>query len=282
MRAWSPSDTGPPTTRSWSTPTISSSSTRWPGSMTSPSRTAPRFRPTGSASSRESMSPWRFQATAVMKPSAAIRAIGHTWPKSACGPAAAIAAAKRLRGPGVALPQGGLGAAGISRQGHLPGHGARFGRRVHAQCLHSPARGAPEALFREHAQRLGRISGGRHLPQARGARADRRSLVDGAVSRLQDLPGRRHQHQGRPCEHGALAGGSRAADGPRAHRVGGQAFTPGEGPWRGGEIPAQARPEPCCRTMCCTGARWASPCPWHGGSAARCARACANRCWEGR
>ena len=30
---------------------------------------------------------------------------------------------------------------------------------------------------------------------------------------LQDLPGRRHQHQGRPREHGALARGARAADG---------------------------------------------------------------------
>ena len=98
-------------------------------------------------------------------------------------------------GPGVVSTPRRTGLPGISRQGHLPGHGARFGRRVHAQCsiLHPLA--ARQKLF---SGSMRSALGGYRADDTfhrHAARADRRSLVDGAVSRLQDLPGRRHQHQ---------------------------------------------------------------------------------------
>ena len=58
-------------------------------------------------------------------------------------------------------------------------------------------------MFRRHAQRV-------EVRRSAGARS---------VPRHEDLPRRRHQYQGRPCEHGAFARGARAADGPSAGRV---------------------------------------------------------------
>ena len=109
---------------------------------------------------------------------------------------------------------------------------------------------------------------------ARRARRHRRSARAGPVPRPEDLPRRRHQHQGRPREHGALAGGARAADGPPAGRVAGDAC-PSSLKVRGqrGQVPAQEGDGAVsARTSCCTGPRWVSRCRSRSGSAGRCAQ----------
>ena len=89
----------------------------------------------------------------------------------------------------------------------------------------------------------------------------------------------RHQHQGRPREHGALARGARAADGPPARRVAGDAAVGAQGARRRGQVPVQEGDgAACCRATSCTGRRWASRCRSRAGSAGRCANACARRC----
>ena len=110
-------------------------------------------------------------------------------------------------------------------------------------------------------------------------RRHRRPAGADPVPRPEDLPGRRHQHQGRPRQHGALARSARAADGPPAGRMAGHAAVVAEA-----ARPAKAstcsrrRWSRTCRTTSCTGRRWASRCRWRAGSAARCASACATRC----
>ena len=53
-------------------------------------------------------------------------------------------------------------------------------------------------------------------------RQTRRSARADPVPRPEDLSGRRHQHQGGPRQHGALARSARAAHGPSARRMAGQ------------------------------------------------------------
>ncbi len=87
-------------------------------------------------------------------------------------------------------------------------------------CLRDPhalAALQPDAC----APTLGGYRRARGVRPPRAAGRHRRSAGADPVPRPQDLPGRRHQHQGRPREHGAFAGGARAADGPRAGRVAG-------------------------------------------------------------
>ena len=111
-------------------------------------------------------------------------------------------------------------------------------------------------------------------------RADRRPAGADPVPRPQDLSGRRHQHQGRPREHGALARSARAADGPPAGRVAGDACRRrSRCAARKGNGCSRKRSSRACRASCSTGRRWALPCRWRAGSAARCASACARRCW---
>ncbi len=73
-------------------------------------------------------------------------------------------------------------------------------------------------VFRRHAQE----------------RANRGPAGAGPIPRPEDLSGRRHQHQGRPREHGALARSARAPDGPPAGRMAGHAavVVQGSGPGR--------------------------------------------------
>ena len=66
------------------------------------------------------------------------------------------------------------------------------------------------AKLRARAGGLRRLRGVRSPCEARRHR--RRAVAD-PVPGSQDLSRRRHQHQGRPRQHGALAGGARAADG---------------------------------------------------------------------
>ena len=116
----------------------------------------------------------------------------------------------------------------------------------------------------------------RRLQRARGVRPPRRALRQrrsaraDPVPRPEDLPGRRHQHQGRPREHGAFARGARAADGPRARRMDGHAaVVASRSAARRARSCSRRRWSRACRTTCCTGRRWASRCRWRAGSAAR-------------
>ena len=61
----------------------------------------------------------------------------------------------------------------------------------------------------------GRLFGGRGLPPPRPPCRNRRSVRAGPVPRSQDIPRRRHQHQGGSGQHGPFARGARAADGSR-------------------------------------------------------------------
>ena len=104
---------------------------------------------------------------------------------------------------------------------------ARLGRgllpqRVDPARRHAPASCSVDA-FKAQARRLQR---GRGVPPARAPRRHRRPAGAGPVSRPEDLSGRRHQHQGRPREHGAFARGARAADGPSAGRMARDAARP--------------------------------------------------------
>ena len=100
------------------------------------------------------------------------------------------------------------------------------------------------------------------------SRGDRRPARPDSVPGLQDLAGGRHQHQGRPRQHGALARSARTADGPRAGRSG---WPPCPATSRSAAAKANTcsrRPlSRCCRTTCCTGPRWGSLCPWRAGCA---------------
>ena len=59
-----------------------------------------------------------------------------------------------------------------------------------------------------------RLQRDRRFPPPWRAGANRRSARVCSVPRPEHLPDRRHQYQGRPCQHGPLAGGKRASDGP--------------------------------------------------------------------
>ena len=87
--------------------------------------------------------------------------------------------------------------------------------------------------------RARRLQRGRGVPPPRAQGRHRRSAGAGPVPRPQDLSGRRHQHQGRPREHGALARGARAADGPPAGRVAGDAAVVAEDARRRRQVAAQ-------------------------------------------
>ena len=67
--------------------------------------------------------------------------------------------------------------------------------------------------------RARRLRRARGVSPPRAARRHRRPAGADPVPRPQDVPRRRHQHQGRSREHGALARSARAADGPSAGRV---------------------------------------------------------------
>ena len=77
------------------------------------------------------------------------------------------------------------------------------------------------ARVQARARRLRRASRCSSAMRARAGTDD--PLALDPVPRPQDLSGRRHQHQGRPREHGAFARGARAADGSSAGRVAGHA-----------------------------------------------------------
>src|SRR6185437_14133441 len=74
---------------------------------------------------------------------------------------------------------------------------------------------------------------------ARAQGGDRRPARARAVSRPQDLSRRRHQHQGRPREHGALARGARAADGSPAGRVAREPAVGSQDPLGRDQVPAE-------------------------------------------
>ena len=67
----------------------------------------------------------------------------------------------------------------------------------------------------------------------------RRPAGPDPVPRPQDLPDRRHQHQGRPRQHGPFAGSARTADGPQADRMAGHAALLAKNPRPGRQVPAQ-------------------------------------------
>jgi hypothetical protein len=166
------------------------------------------------------------------------------------------------------LPQGRLGAARVPRQDHLRRHGAQLGRGLLPLGLH-PARPDAPALFsprfKSQAGRLRRLRG---VPPPRRQGRHRRPAGADPVPRPQDLPGRRHQHQGRPRQHGPFAGGARAADGPQAGRMAGHAALRPQDPGRKASTCSRRRWSRTCRTTCCTARRWASRCRWRAGAPA--------------
>ncbi len=79
------------------------------------------------------------------------------------------------------------------------------------------------------------------------------------------------------AQHGAFARGARAADGPSAGRVAGDAAFVAEGARQRRQVAAQeghgAAPAAATSSI---GRRWASRCRWHAGSAGRCGSASAS------
>ena len=127
-----------------------------------------------------------------------------------------------VRRAGPALPQGRLGAARLPRQDHLRRHWPAIRSKpistVSPSCARRCAISCSATDFKADARRLQRPRG---LPPPCRQGRHRRPAGPDPVPRPQDLPGRRHQHQGRPGQHGALAGSARAADGSRTGRMAG-------------------------------------------------------------
>ncbi len=150
-------------------------------------------------------------------------------------------------------------------------HGARLGGGVLSLGLTSCVTRCVSAMFSaEFKRQLGGYNAQSGLRPTRCQRRHRRPLGADPVPGSEDLPGRRHQHQGRPRQHGALAGGARAADGPPAGRVAGHAAVQPEDARAGGQVPAQeGNGAATAATTSCIARRWALPCRWRGGSGGR-------------
>ena len=134
-----------------------------------------------------------------------------------------------------------------------------------------PARAdAQAAVQRETPHGVGWLRCVRRVRAPRKTSRYRRRAVVDPVPGPQDLSRRRHQHQGRPCQHGALAGSARTVDGPSADRMARDVAGRHEGARQRGQVPAQegdgAAP---AATRSCTGRRWASRCHWLVGSVGR-------------
>ncbi|KAI1694847.1 asparagine synthase domain-containing protein [Ditylenchus destructor] len=115
----------------------------------------------------------------------------------------------------------------------------KLGRGLLPHHVRDPRQRAHAAVQRALQVGARRLQRARPVPAARGAREHRRSAGADPVHRHAHLPGRRHQHQGRPRLHGAFAGSARAADGPSAGRVAGHAPVPLEAARRRGQVPVQ-------------------------------------------
>jgi asparagine synthase (glutamine-hydrolysing) len=85
-----------------------------------------------------------------------------------------------------------FGTAVRARQDDLPGLGARHRRRLHARDLDRRRAHARSSLQRELPPRVAGLFGWRSVPQSRARQGIQRSARARAVSRLQDLPARRH------------------------------------------------------------------------------------------
>ena len=137
--------------------------------------------------------------------------------------AAAGAAPAAVRPARPRLSEGRLGAARVPRQDDVRGARAQLGRGLFPQRVDPArrrcARSCSAARFKARAAAATTRS--RCSAAMRARAGTRRPAGADPVPRSQDLPGRRHQHQGRPRQHGALARGARAADGPSAGRVAG-------------------------------------------------------------
>ena len=185
-------------------------------------------------------------------------------------PLGGAAAGVRLAGPRVS--KGRLGAARVPRQDHVrvPGAGPPSKRTCTAcRSCREPMR---SQLFSPgFRSQLGGYRANEVFRAPRRAGRHRRSAGADPVPGPQDLPRRRHQHQGGPGQHGALARGARAADGPRAGRVARDACRHRSrcGAARA-STSSRRRWSRTCRTRSCTGRRWASRCRWRVGSADRC------------
>ncbi len=150
-------------------------------------------------------------------------------------------------------------------------------RPTSTACRSCAKRCARSCSARRSTRELGGYRARRSVRAARATRGHRRSAGADPVPRSQDLSGRRHQHQGRPREHGAFARGARAADGPRAGRVAGDAaLRRSRSAAAKGKFLLKKAMEPTAATTSCTGRRWDSPCRSRAGSADRCASACAR------
>ena len=113
------------------------------------------------------------------------------------------------------------------------------GRGVLPRRVDPARRHAPAAVHRRLPQPSSAATTRSRCSGATRERADRRSAGADPVPRPQDLSGRRHQHQGRPRQHGALARGARAADGPPAGRMAGHAAVVVQGARPGRQVAAQ-------------------------------------------
>jgi asparagine synthase (glutamine-hydrolysing) len=177
----------------------------------------------------------------AMRASAATGAIACTWPRSGCAAHCRWRCAGGLRSSRTPLPESRLGAAHFPRQDDAAGAGARFGRGVLQHDVADAHAAAAAAVHAGVSRAAGGLRGARRVPRARGQRRHRRSARTDPVPGPEDLPGRRHQHEGRPREHGAFARSARAADGSPAGRMAGHVAVVAQVEGRRGQVAAQAR-----------------------------------------
>jgi asparagine synthase (glutamine-hydrolysing) len=103
---------------------------------------------------------------------------------------------------GPRLPQGRLGAARVPRQDHLRRHGAHAVEAYFHSGVDPARPDAQPAVQPKLKRELGGYDA-RGLRPPRGTGRHRRPAGADPVPGHQDLPGGRHQHQGRPRQHGA-------------------------------------------------------------------------------
>ena len=167
-------------------------------------------------------SPWRCQATPGTSCSRDIGAIASTWRRKSC--AAAFRARSGIRCSGCWAPP--IQSWTVGRAGCAPKRRSRNwpsdrGRGVLPHGLQNPRRGPADAAVSYADIRAWRLSPIRPDPERDGGGRDGRADGAGAVRGYPDLSGGRHPDQGGSRQHGAFAGGARAAARPGTGGMGG-------------------------------------------------------------
>ena len=154
--------------------------------------------------------------------------------------AGAVGAAAAVRPARPRLPEGRLGAARVPREVDVPGARARLGRRLLPRRVDPARRDAPRnssvprsrrrsaATTRSRCSAATRSARDTDDPLALIQYLDLKTYLVGDINTKVDR-----------AQHGALARGARAADGPSAGRVAGDAAVLPQDPRRRGQVPAQ-------------------------------------------